>query len=172
MYYSSINSYISELGYISYGTGNHIKRLANCTIGFRRNSIGGQNGRFYVVTNPNNYDVVNPWLGTLRHAIIQTNPLWIIFERDMVIPLKEELIMNNYKTINGRGTNFHISNGPCIVVQYVSQRMLNGAYSFLSGMGASSIYAKTSSLSARPSSLVTSLTGNIKFLTCRKRSAC
>ena len=31
-----------------------------------------------------------------RHAVIQDEPLWIIFKRDMVITLKQELLMNNF----------------------------------------------------------------------------
>jgi pectate lyase len=95
------------------------KRLADCAIGFGRNAIGGKNGKFYVVTDPRD-DALNPSNGTLRHAVIQTEPLWIIFERDMVIQLQEELIMNSFKTIDGRGANVHIANGPCITVQNVT----------------------------------------------------
>jgi len=131
-----------ELGYLSCGTGNPIddcwrcdpdwesnrKRLADCGIGFGRNALGGKNGRFYLVTDHNDYDAVNPRPGTLRHAVIQTEPLWIIFERDMVIQLKEELIMNSYKTIDGRGVNVHIANGPCITVQYVTNIIIHGIH--------------------------------------------
>eukprot|EP01018_Ginkgo_biloba_P011705 Gb_02248 [translate_table: standard] len=136
----SINNTRRELGYFSCGTGNPIddcwrcdpnwqnnrKRLADCAIGFGRNAIGGKNGRFYVVTDPSDNDAVNPRPGTLRYAVIQTEPLWIIFERDMVIQLKEELIMNSYKTIDGRGANVHIANGPCITIQYVSNIIIHG----------------------------------------------
>lgn len=138
----SINSSRRELSYLSCGTGNPIddcwrcdqdwennrKRLADCAIGFGRNAIGGQNGRIYVVTDPNDYDAVTPRPGTLRHAVIQTEPLWIIFQRDMVIQLKEELIMNSYKTIDGRGANVHIANGPCITVQYVHHIIIHGIH--------------------------------------------
>jgi len=131
-----------ELGYLSCGTGNpiddcwrcdpnwerHRKRLADCAIGFGRDAIGGKHGRFYMVTDPNDYDAVTPRPGTLRHAVIQTEPLWIIFKRDMVIQLKEELIMNSYKTIDGRGVNVHIANGPCITVQYVSHIIIHGIH--------------------------------------------
>lgn len=75
-----------EMAYLSCGTGNPIddcwrcdpewdrnrKRLADCGIGFGRDAIGGKNGRFYRVTDPNDYDAVNPRPGTLRHAVIQT----------------------------------------------------------------------------------------------------
>lgn len=138
----SINSSRRQLGYFSCGTGNPIddcwrcdpdwernrKRLADCGIGFGRNAIGGRDGRFYVVTDPRDDDPVNPRPGTLRHAVIQSEPLWIIFQRDMVIMLKEELIMNSYKTIDGRGVNVHIANGPCITVQYVTNIIIHGIH--------------------------------------------
>ncbi|RWV83466.1 hypothetical protein GW17_00054920, partial [Ensete ventricosum] len=116
------------LGYLSCGTGNpiddcwrcdpewhlHRKRLADCGIGFGRNAIGGREGRYYVVSDPGDDDPVNPRSGTLRHGVIQDEPLWIVFKRDMVITLKQELIMNSFKTIDGRGANVHIANGACI----------------------------------------------------------
>ncbi|XP_057860144.1 probable pectate lyase 18 [Cryptomeria japonica] len=107
---------------------NNRNRLADCAIGFGKNAIGGQNGRFYIVTDPNDDDPVNPRPGTLRHAVIQTEPLWIIFQRDMVIQLKEELIMNSYKTIDGRGANVHIANGACITIQYVTNIIIHGIH--------------------------------------------
>eukprot|EP00253_Pinus_taeda_P009269 PITA_09269 len=33
--------------------------------------------------------------------------------------------MNSYKTIDGKGTNVHIANGPCIMVQYVSHIIIH-----------------------------------------------
>jgi pectate lyase len=113
-----------SLGYLSScGTGNPIddcwrcdpgwhnnrQRLADCGIGFGRNALGGRDGRIYVVTDSSDNDAVNPKPGTLRYAVIQDEPLWIIFQHDMVITLKEELIMNSFKTIDGRGANVHIS---------------------------------------------------------------
>ncbi|CAN6460484.1 unnamed protein product [Victoria cruziana] len=131
-----------ELGYLSCGTGNPIddcwrcdpnwssnrKRLADCGIGFGRNAVGGRDGRYYVVTDPSDDDPVNPRPGTLRHAVIQDEPLWIMFKRDMVIVLKEELIMNSFKTIDGRGANVHIANGACITVQYVTNIIIHGIH--------------------------------------------
>ncbi|CAO2831931.1 unnamed protein product [Amaranthus hypochondriacus] len=131
-----------NLGYFSCGTGNPIddcwrcdpnwhknrKRLADCGIGFGRNAIGGKNGRFYVVTDSRDDDPVNPRPGTLRHAVIQEEPLWIIFQRDMVIELKEELIMNSFKTIDGRGANVHIANRACITIQYVTNIIIHGIH--------------------------------------------
>ncbi|CAH9122290.1 unnamed protein product [Cuscuta epithymum] len=131
-----------KLGYFSCGTGNPIddcwrcdpnwhmnrKRLADCGIGFGRNAIGGRDGKFYVVTDPNDDDPVNPRPGTLRHAVIQDEPLWIIFKRDMVIQLKQELIMNSFKTIDGRGTNVHIANGACITIQFITNVIIHGLH--------------------------------------------
>lgn len=129
-----------KLGFFSCVTGNPIddcwrcdrnwqrnrKRLADCAIGFGRNAIGGRDGKYYVVTDPNDDDPVNPRPGTLRHAVIQDRPLWIVFKRDMVITLKQELIMNSFKTIDGRGVNVHIANGACITVQFVTNIIIHG----------------------------------------------
>lgn len=104
------------------------KRLADCAIGFGRNAIGGRDGRFYVVTDSGDDDPVNPKPGTLRHAVIQEEPLWIVFQRDMVITLKQELIMNSFKTIDGRGVNVHISNGACITIQYITNVIIHGIH--------------------------------------------
>ncbi|XP_011002172.1 PREDICTED: probable pectate lyase 8 [Populus euphratica] len=131
-----------RLGYFSCGTGNPIddcwrcdpnwhknrKRLADCGIGFGRNAIGGRDGRFYVVTDSSDHDPVNPRPGTLRHAVIQDAPLWIVFKRDMVIQLKQELIMNSFKTIDGRGVNVHIANGGCITIQFVTNVIIHGLH--------------------------------------------
>ena len=102
------------------------KRLADCAIGFGRDAVGGRDGEFYIVTDDSDEDAVNPKPGTLRHAVIQSEPLWIIFDRDMNIVLKEELLMNSYKTIDGRGHEIHIANGPCITIQYVSNVIIHG----------------------------------------------
>lgn len=50
--------------------------------------------------------------------------------------------------------------------------MLNGAFFTLSGAGASSNYAKASSLSARPSSLIGSMTMGAGALLCKKGKGC
>ncbi|GMY30956.1 putative pectate lyase 21 [Fagus crenata] len=102
--------------------------LADCGVGFGRNAIGGRDGEFYVVKDSDNDDTENPIPGTLRHAIVQEEPLWIIFDHDMVITLKEELIINSYKTIDGRGFNIQISNGPCITIQNVSNIIIHNIY--------------------------------------------
>lgn len=97
--YRSINDSRRNLAYLSCGTGNPIddcwrcdsnwqqnrQRLADCAIGFGKNALGGRNGQIYVVTDSGDDDAVNPKPGTLRHAVIQDEPLWIIFKRDMVM---------------------------------------------------------------------------------------
>lgn len=50
--------------------------------------------------------------------------------------------------------------------------LLNGAYFTTSGGGTSSKYAKASSLGARSSSLVGTITGGAGVLSCRKGSHC
>ncbi|KAJ7961476.1 Pectate lyase [Quillaja saponaria] len=102
------------------------KNLANCGIGFGRNAIGGRDGKYYVVNDPGDDDPVNPKPGTLRHAVIQEGPLWIVFKRDMVITLKQELIMNSFKTIDGRGVNVHIAYGACITIQFITNVIIHG----------------------------------------------
>ncbi|KAE8691614.1 putative pectate lyase 22 [Hibiscus syriacus] len=138
--HKSINASRRNLGYLSCGSGNPIddcwrcdpnwernrQKLADCGIGFGKNAMGGKNGRIYVVTDAGDDDPLNPKPGTLRHAVIQDEPLWIIFKSDMVITLKEELVMNSYKTIDGRGTSVHISGGPCITIHYVSNIIIHG----------------------------------------------
>ncbi|KAH7283719.1 hypothetical protein KP509_34G020500 [Ceratopteris richardii] len=105
---------------------NH-RKLADCAIGFGRDAIGGRDGALYVVTEPSD-DAVDPKPGTLRYAVIQTEPLWIIFKSDMNIVLKEELLMNSYKTIDGRGHQVHISNGPCITLHLVTNIIIHGIH--------------------------------------------
>lgn len=99
--------------------------LADCAVGFGKYAAGGKDGSIYVVTSSND-DPENPSPGTLRHAVIQTEPLWIIFARDMSIVLKNELIMNSYKTIDGRGAKVEIARGPCITIQHVSNVIIHG----------------------------------------------
>ncbi|KAI0492679.1 hypothetical protein KFK09_026955 [Dendrobium nobile] len=136
----SINASRRQLGYLTCSTGNPIddcwrcdpnwetnrQRLADCAIGFGRNALGGKGGATYVVTDSGDDDPVTPKPGTLRYGVIQDKPLWIEFERDMVIQLKEELMMNSYKTLDGRGVSVHIAGGPCITVQYVRHIIIHG----------------------------------------------
>lgn len=102
------------------------KRLAKCALGFGRKTTGGKAGRFYVVTDCSDDNVLDPKPGTLRHAVIQKGPLWIIFARDMVIRLLKELIVTSDKTIDGRGANVQIAYGAGITIQYVNNVLIHG----------------------------------------------
>ncbi|KAK6932762.1 Pectate lyase [Dillenia turbinata] len=99
--------------------------LANCAIGFGKDAIGGKFGEIYVVTDSSD-DPVNPKPGTLRYGAIQNQPLWIIFDKDMLITLENELMVNSYKTIDGRGAKVEIAHGPCITIADVSHVIVHG----------------------------------------------
>lgn len=104
------------------------KKLAHCALGFGHGTTGGKEGEIYVVTNPADDDLLNPKPGTLRHAVIQDRPLWIIFARDMVIRLCEELIMTSNKTIDARGANVNLHNSAQITMQYVKNIIIHGLH--------------------------------------------
>ncbi|KAL3628456.1 hypothetical protein CASFOL_027502 [Castilleja foliolosa] len=104
------------------------QRLADCAIGFGQYALGGKGGRYYIVTDSSDPDPVTTKPGTLRHAVIQTEPLWIVFASSMVIHLSEELIFNSYKTLDGRGANVHITGGGCITLQYVSNVIIHNIH--------------------------------------------
>ncbi|KAL2462890.1 putative pectate lyase 3 [Forsythia ovata] len=100
-------------------------KLADCVLGFGRHATGGKGGKIYVVTDSSDNDQVNPKPGTLRHAVVQPDPLWIIFAHDMVIRLNEELIMTSNKTIDGRGAQVHIANGAGFTLQFISNVIIH-----------------------------------------------
>ncbi|CAM8959632.1 unnamed protein product [Rhodiola kirilowii] len=104
------------------------QRLADCGIGFGQYALGGKGGQIYVVTDSSDHDAVNPKPGTLRYAVIQAEPLWIIFSANMLIRLKQELIFNSYKTVDGRGANVHITGGGCITLQYISNVIIHNVH--------------------------------------------
>lgn len=107
---------------------NNRKRLADCVLGFGKKTTGGKNGPIYVVNNPSDDDVSNPRPGTLRHAVIQKGPLWIIFANAMIIRLKQELIVQSDKTIDARGANVHIAWGAGLMLQYVNNIIIHGLH--------------------------------------------
>ncbi|CAB4311341.1 unnamed protein product [Prunus armeniaca] len=104
------------------------KRLADCALGFGRKATGGKLGPIYVVTDNTDADLVNPKPGTLRHAVIQNGPLWIIFARDMRIKLTEELLVASDKTIDARGANVHILDGAQISLQFVKNVIITNLH--------------------------------------------
>ncbi|KAL8171792.1 hypothetical protein V2J09_023596 [Rumex salicifolius] len=99
--------------------------LADCAKGFGSKALGGQNGTLYIVTDPSD-DPAHPKPGTLRYGAVQDGPVWITFERDMVITLKHNLILTSYKTIDGRGAEVEIAYGPCIRVVDVEHVIIHG----------------------------------------------
>lgn len=104
------------------------QRLADCALGFGRGTTGGKGGPFYVVTDPSDDDVLNPEPGTLRYAVIQPGPLWIIFAHDMRIKLSEELMVTSDKTIDARGANVHVEGGCQITLQYVRNIIISNLH--------------------------------------------
>ncbi|KAM7506280.1 hypothetical protein LguiB_005184 [Lonicera macranthoides] len=104
---------------------SHRKALAKCAKGFGSNATGGEHGLIYVVTDPSD-DPEFPKRGTLRYGVIQSKPLWIIFKRDMVLTFKNKLLVNSFKTIDGRGVKVEIVNGPCINLNSVRYVIIHG----------------------------------------------
>ncbi|MED6205944.1 hypothetical protein PIB30_022391 [Stylosanthes scabra] len=113
------------------------QKLANCVMGFGKNTIGGRNGPIYEVTDPSDNDMVNPKPGTLRYAVTRNGPLWITFARSMIIRLNQELIMTSDKTIDGRGVDVYITRGSGITIQYVRNVIIHGIkiYHIVQGSG-------------------------------------
>ncbi|KAJ0255277.1 pectate lyase 12 [Hirschfeldia incana] len=107
---------------------NNRQGLADCGIGFGQYALGGKGGRFYFVTDSSDDDAVEPKPGTLRYGVIQVEPLWIVFPSNMMIKLKQELIFNSYKTLDGRGANVHIVGGGCITLQYISNVIIHNIH--------------------------------------------
>uniref|UniRef100_A0A0E0HSX5 Pectate lyase domain-containing protein n=1 Tax=Oryza nivara TaxID=4536 RepID=A0A0E0HSX5_ORYNI len=79
------------------------KRLALCAQGFGLNTTGGLAGKFYLVTDGTDDDA--------------DEPLWIIFAKEMIINLKEGMMINSDKTIDRRGAHVRITNGVQVTVQ-------------------------------------------------------
>ncbi|XP_052108116.1 pectate lyase-like [Arachis duranensis] len=104
------------------------QRLADCAIGFGHGTTGGKGGKIYVVNDPSDHDLLNPKPGTLRFAVIQKEPLWIIFKHDMTIKLSSELIVTSHKTIDARGANVHIANGAQMTLQFVKNIIVHGLH--------------------------------------------
>ncbi|GAV67646.1 Pec_lyase_C domain-containing protein [Cephalotus follicularis] len=104
------------------------QHLADCAIGFGQGSLGGKLGQIYEVTDSSDRDPASPTPGTLRYGVIQDEPLWITFSTNMLIKLKHELIINSYKTIDGRGANIHITGNGCLTIQYVSHVIIHNIH--------------------------------------------
>ncbi|KAF3333480.1 putative pectate lyase 7 [Carex littledalei] len=107
---------------------NERKRLAKCVKGFASGTTGGAAGKFYVVTDASDKDVVNPKYGTLRWGVIQKEPLWITFANDMIITLSQELMISSNKTLDGRGANVHIAYGAQVTVQFAHNVIIHNLH--------------------------------------------
>ncbi len=79
--------------------------LVNRRHGYARYVTGGQYGAEYVVTS-----TANSGPGTLRDALGKTEPLWIVFDRDMTINLSTDIRVKSNKTIDGRGRSITLLN--------------------------------------------------------------
>ncbi|KAK3140380.1 hypothetical protein QOZ80_5AG0400120 [Eleusine coracana subsp. coracana] len=105
---------------------NNRQRLADCAVGFGRAAIGGKDGKVYVVTDPSD-NPANPEPGTLRYGIVQDEPLWITFARDMTIRPKKDLLVGSHKTIDGRGADVVVGDGgACFAVRGRSNVIIHG----------------------------------------------
>ncbi|GLJ28748.1 hypothetical protein SUGI_0566640 [Cryptomeria japonica] len=93
--------------------------LADCGGGFGSAAKGGKGGELYTVTSADD-NAVNPLPGTLRYGVTRDGPLWIVFASDMKIKLEMPLFVVSHTTIDARGSNVHITNGPCIRLFNVS----------------------------------------------------
>ncbi|XP_076891576.1 pectate lyase-like [Bidens hawaiensis] len=113
------------------------KRMANCARGFGHGTYGGKNGRVYVVNDSSDEDVISPKPGTLRHAVLLPEPLWIIFSGNMNIRLTQELIFTSHKTIDGRGFDIHVADGAGFMLQFVHNVIIHGLnmYDIVEGSG-------------------------------------
>ncbi|CAF2047597.1 hypothetical protein HID58_035432 [Brassica napus] len=125
------------------------QRLADCSIGFGRGTLGGKNGKIYVVTDSSDNNPSNPTPGTLRYAVIQEEPLWIVFSSNMLIRLRHELIINSYKTIDGRGSAVHITGNGCLTVQYVQHVIIHNVHIYDCKPSGGAVVAATPTKSGR-----------------------
>ncbi|KAI3440116.1 Pectate lyase [Psidium guajava] len=104
------------------------EHLADCAIGFGREALGGRGGNVYIVTDPSDPDPENPPPGTLRYGVVQAGPLWIIFSGNMVINLKNELLISSFKTIDGRGANVEITGRGCLIIDAVTNIIVHNVH--------------------------------------------
>lgn len=85
-----------------------IKDLLAERSGYAQNVTGGLGGYIYFV-NTTEDDPTNPKPGSLRYALIQTQPLWIFFLVNGTIYLKDRISLTSHKTIDGRGAQITIT---------------------------------------------------------------
>ncbi|KAL8248467.1 hypothetical protein R6Q59_005335 [Mikania micrantha] len=100
--------------------------LTECVTGFAKGTTGGAGGEIYTVTSCADDNAENPTPGTLRYGVTQNKPLWIIFEKDMLITLKHTLVVSSDKTIDGRGAKVEIAHGGGITIHGVKNVIVHG----------------------------------------------
>eukprot|EP00475_Leptophrys_vorax_P024073 TRINITY_DN3313_c0_g1_i2.p2 TRINITY_DN3313_c0_g1~~TRINITY_DN3313_c0_g1_i2.p2 ORF type:complete len:537 (-),score=48.05 TRINITY_DN3313_c0_g1_i2:524-2134(-) len=105
---------------------NNLQNLANCVEGYATGTTGGKGGRIYHVTTGADHKT-NPQPGTLRYGLTRREPLWIVFDGDFTFSqLSAELIVYSDKTIDARGRNIQIGNGPCLAIEFVDNVIVHG----------------------------------------------
>ncbi|GER51889.1 pectin lyase-like superfamily protein [Striga asiatica] len=131
-----------DLGYLTSETGNTMddcwlssgenwqslenrQNYAFCAQGFGKNALGGFGGKYYWVTD-NSDSATNPKTGTLRHAVIQPDKLWILFEHDMEIVLEQELMISSYTTIDARDRKVSLTGNSGLTVQFANNVIITG----------------------------------------------
>ncbi|KAL9672837.1 hypothetical protein QQ045_029090 [Rhodiola kirilowii] len=103
------------------------ERLTTCSVGFagKMSHNIGKGLLQYVVTDPSD-DPVNPRPGTLRYgATVINGKVWITFQRDMRIKLKQPLLVSSFTTIDGRGSSIHIAEGSCLLLYKVTNVIIH-----------------------------------------------
>ncbi|KAK8945919.1 putative pectate lyase 2 [Platanthera guangdongensis] len=106
------------------------QRLASCSVGFagKMRNNRGPGMRSYVVTDAGD-DPATPLPGTLRYgATMMSGKVWITFARDMRIELQRPLLIDSYKTIDGRGAAVHIVGGAGFLLDKVHDVIIHGLH--------------------------------------------
>ncbi|GJM98101.1 hypothetical protein PR202_ga15077 [Eleusine coracana subsp. coracana] len=170
------------------------KRLARCAQGFGRNTTGGLAGKFYVVTDGTDDDVVNPRPGTLRWAVIQKEPLcrWGFFHvvnNDYTHWLMYAIGGSKAPTIISQGNRYIAP--PNLAAKQVTKQhdapesewknwvwhseddlFMEGAYFTVTGGDVQRKFNKKDLIKPKPGSYVTRLTRFAGSIPCRPGKPC
>ncbi|KAI3685379.1 hypothetical protein L6452_34621 [Arctium lappa] len=65
-------------------------------------TTGGATREIYKVTNLSDDDVASPKEGTMCWGVTREKPIWVTFEKDMVINLKHERVVTSDTTIDAK----------------------------------------------------------------------
>ncbi|KAK7252880.1 hypothetical protein RIF29_37135 [Crotalaria pallida] len=106
----------------------HHSQLATCSIGYAgkmTNNIG--TGLIHYKVTDASDDPINPKPGTLRYgASVIQGKIWITFQRGMLIKLVRPLLISNFTTIDGRGTDVHIAHNACLMIFKSTNIIIHG----------------------------------------------